>query len=81
VPKHGKEHVRGVAPRLGMYSRNDGRRCRHQVPVDASLPIAGPPLQQPLAQTRAGQSRSVVGAATVRVGPGTDVATLTKVLQ
>ena len=29
-PKHGKEHVRGVAPRLGMYSRDDGRRRRHQ---------------------------------------------------
>jgi hypothetical protein len=28
-PKHGKEHVRVVAPRLGMYSSDGGRRHRH----------------------------------------------------
>jgi len=51
------------------------------VMVEASMPDARPPAAIVLPGSAAGMIEIVLGAATVRVGAGIDVATLTKVLR
>ena len=51
------------------------------VMVDASMPDARPPAITALPGSTAGMIEIVLGAATVRVGTGTDVAMLTRVLR
>jgi transposase len=67
---------RRVARRQG----SDGGVTFTPVMVDASMPDARPPAVT-LPGIAAGMIEIVLGAATVRVGTGTDVATLTKVLR
>jgi transposase len=60
---------------------SDGGVTFTPVMVDASMPDARPPAATVLPGSAAIWVEIVFGAATVRVGAGTDVATLTKVLR
>ena len=65
---------RGASPAAGSVTFTP-------VMVDVSMPDARPPAATVLPGSAAGMIEIVLGAATVRVGAGTDVATLTKVLR
>ena len=83
----------GLTPQQLFGWRRDVRRrsTRHQsndaaemsfapVLVETGGPHAGPPVA-PSCPTATGTIEIALGAAVVRVGPGTDLATLTKVLR
>jgi transposase len=83
----------GLSPQQLFGWRGDARRHVAQrrgseggvtftpVMLDATMPDARPPAATALPGSAAGMIEIVLGAATVRVGAGTDFATLTKVLR
>jgi transposase len=72
---------RDARRRVTRRQGSDGGVTFTPVMVDASVPDVRPAAATALPGSAAGMIEIVLGAATVRVGAGTDVATLTKVLR